>query len=65
MAGLRDMTSKPGRRFGEGDTTGPDHGSVRPGKKPKIPKVPKDKGRPKRKVKVTFNSPKTTKITYG
>lgn len=29
------------------------------------PKVPKDKGRPKRKVKVTFNSPKTTKVTYG
>ena len=65
MAGLRDMMKKGGRRFGQGDTTAPDDGSVRPSPKPKIPKVPKDTGRKKRKVKVTFNSPKTTKITYG
>lgn len=48
-----------------GDTTDVDAGKERPSKKPKIPKVPKDTGRKKRKVKITFNSPKTTKITYG
>lgn len=57
MAGIR-KTFKP-------DTTGPNDGTQRPSKKPRLPKVPKDKGRPKRKVKVTFNSPKTTKISYG
>lgn len=41
-------------------------GSERPRKnKPKPIKAPKDKGRGKRKLKITFNSPKTTKITYG
>ena len=28
-------------------------------------KPPKDTGRKKRKLKITFNSPKTTKVTYG
>lgn len=66
MAGMREAF-KPGKRgpATEGDTTAPEAGSVRPSKKPKIPKPPKDTGRKKRKVKITFNSPKTTKITYG
>lgn len=61
MAGIRQAFKK-----GKGaDTTAPERGSQRPSKKPEVPKIPKDKGRPKRKKKVTFNSPKTTKISYG
>lgn len=61
MAGIRQTFKKgPGS-----DSTAPSQGSERPGKKKRpLVKVPKDKGRPKRKVKVTFNSPKTTKISY-
>jgi hypothetical protein len=60
MAGMRDAFKKGG------GTTAPEAGSVRPSKKkPKVPKPPKDKGRGKRKLKITFNSPKTTKVTYG
>jgi len=66
MAGMRDAFKKPLKGHPKGpDTTAPEAGSVRPSKKPKIPKPPKDTGRKKRKVKITFNSPKTTKITYG
>lgn len=62
MAGMRE-TFTIGT---SGDTTDVDAGKDRPRKnKPKPIKVPKDTGRKKRKVKVTFNSPKTTKITYG
>lgn len=32
---------------------------------PKVADAPLSKGKPKRKKKVTFNSPKTTKISYG
>lgn len=50
----------------KGDTTDVGAGKQRPAKGPVGDvKVPKDTGRKKRKVKVTFNSPKTTKITYG
>ena len=62
MAGIRETFSIGTR----GDTTDVDAGKER--KKPKITgeaKIPKDKSRKKRKVKITFNSPKTTKVTYG
>ncbi len=62
MAGIRE-TFTIGTH---GDTTDVDAGKLR--KKPKITgeaKIPKDKGRKKRRVKITFNSPKTSKVTYG
>lgn len=66
MAGMREAFKKgPKGPATSGDTTAPEAGTQRPTKKPKIPKPPKDTGRKKRKVKITFNSPKTTKITYG
>ena len=64
--GLRKTFKKPLKGFPKGpDSTSPGAGTQRPTKKPKVPKPPKDTGRKKRKVKITFNSPKTTKITYG
>jgi hypothetical protein len=48
------------------DTTTKGKGKQKPAKGPVGDvKVPKDKGRQKRKVKVTFNSPKKTTISYG
>lgn len=69
------MSHKPGHVMtghkrkgmrGAFDTTDVGSGKQRPAKGPVGDvKVPKDTGRKKRKVKVTFNSPKNTKITYG
>ncbi len=60
------VKSRKGIR-GTFDTTVKGKGKQKPAKTAGVGnvKVPKDKGRKKRKVKTTFNSPKKVSVSYG